>query len=204
MPHQGASSDELLFDDRTALVVVDVQNDFADPAGGLYVEGGERVVPEVNRLVAAAQAAGALVVYTQDWHPPVTPHFDVHGGTWPVHCVRGTWGAALHPDLEVVGQVVRKGTGGEDGYSGFTALDVESGEQKPTDLDALLRKRDVRRVVVAGLAEDVCVKETALDARRLGYAASVHLRATRPVELEPGDGLAAQEDMAVAGVTLLS
>ncbi|MGH3369810.1 MAG: cysteine hydrolase family protein, partial [Nocardioidaceae bacterium] len=79
----------------TALVVVDVQNDFADPAGSLYVRGGEQVVQAVNAEVEAARAAASPVVYTQDWHPPETPHFEKDGGKWPVHCVMGTWGAEL-------------------------------------------------------------------------------------------------------------
>src|SRR5918999_1313891 len=92
------------YDERTALVVVDVQNDFADPGGSLHVPGGEAVVPVVNDEVAAARAAGALVVYTQDWHPADTPHFAKDGGTWPVHCVGGTWGSDLHPRLTLDGE----------------------------------------------------------------------------------------------------
>jgi nicotinamidase/pyrazinamidase len=192
------------FDERTALVVVDVQNDFADPDGGLYVDGGERIVPVLNDLIATARGSGSLVAYTQDWHPPVTPHFETHGGTWPVHCVRDTWGAELHPDLEVTGPVVRKGTGGEDGYSGFTARDLDTGEDRQTALDTTLREHGVEHVVVVGLAQDVCVKETAIDARRLGYDTTVLLDATRPVNVSPGDEEAANEAMEAAGVELAS
>jgi len=156
------------FDPRTALVVVDVQNDFAHPEGSLYVPGGEEVVPLIGELVERALAAGATVVYTQDWHAPETPHFEEWGGRWPVHCVRGTWGAELHPDLPVEGPVVRKGTGPEDGYSGFTVQDLSTGERQATDLRAVLEERGVERVVVVGLARDVCVAATALDARRHG------------------------------------
>lgn len=190
------------FDREAALVVVDVQNDFADPGGSLYVDGGDGIVPVVNKLIAAARDAGALVVYTQDWHPPVTPHFETQGGAWPVHCVRDSWGAQLHPDLDVVGPVIRKGTGGEDGYSGFFARDVETGEDKPTGLDAMLREHGVQVVVVVGLAQDVCVKETALDARRLGHQTMVVLDATRAVNLNPGDEEAANAELTNAGVDL--
>ena len=190
------------FDERTALVVVDVQNDFADPSGSLYVEGGDAIIGTVNDLIAAAGTEGGLVAYTQDWHPPQTPHFETQGGTWPVHCVRDTWGAELHPQLDVDGPVVRKGTGGEDGYSGFTARDVTTGTDKPTGLEQLLRERGIEHVVVVGLAQDVCVKETALDARRLGFRTTVVLDATRPVDLDPGDGERANEEMARAGVAL--
>ena len=120
------------YDEHTALVVVDVQNDFADPGGSLYVREGEKVVPVINEHVEQARAKGAMIVYTQDWHPESTPHFQKDGGIWPVHCVQGTWGAELHPDLEVAGEVVRKGTGGEDGYSGFTVRDPTSGEEQQT------------------------------------------------------------------------
>src|SRR5262249_51216902 len=89
------------FEAHTALVVVDVQNDFADPKGSLYVKGGEDVVSLINTAVAAAGDAGALVVFSQDWHPPVTPHFQKDGGIWPVHCLADSWGAAFHPALEV-------------------------------------------------------------------------------------------------------
>ncbi len=116
------------YDGRTALVVVDVQNDFADPAGSLAVSGGPEVLHAVNAEIAAATAADALVVYTQDWHPADTPHFAKDGGTWPVHCVHDTWGAQLHPDLDVRGEVVRKGEHGEDGYSGFTMRDTVTGQ----------------------------------------------------------------------------
>jgi len=191
------------YDDRTALVVVDVQNDFADPKGSLYVPGAAEVVAAVNEEIEAATAAGALVVYTQDWHPPQTPHFVTDGGPWPVHCVRDTWGAQFHPDLRVVGESVRKGTGGEDGYSGFTMRDPVTGEDAPTGLDALLRSRGVERVVVTGLALDHCVLATALDAVALGYETIVPRRATAPVEVNPGDGAAAEAELEAAGARVL-
>jgi nicotinamidase/pyrazinamidase len=192
----------IAYDDRTALLIVDVQNDFADPDGGLAVQGGAEVVPAVNAEIDRAQAAGALVVYTQDWHPQVTPHFAKDGGIWPVHCVAGTWGAKLHPGLRVEGPIVRKGTEGDDGYSGFSERDPSSGEVEATALETLLRDRDIRRVVVGGLATDYCVVETVLDARRLGHPASVIASAVRPVELRPGDGERAIERMREAGAEI--
>jgi nicotinamidase/pyrazinamidase len=187
------------YDERTALLVVDVQNDFADPAGSLYVREGERVVPVANREIERAQARGALVVYTQDWHPEHTPHFQRDGGIWPVHCVAGTWGARLHPDLQVVGEVVRKGTGGEDGYSGFTVRDPQGGTEHATDLEGLLRERSIERTVVTGLATDYCVRETALDAIRLGFETVVLSDGIRAVDLRPGDGERALEAVRQAG-----
>lgn len=191
-----------MYEDRTALLVVDVQNDFADPNGALYVPGGEAVVPFVNDQIARAREAGAFVSYTQDWHPESTPHFEKDGGVWPVHCVRDTWGASFHPDLKVEGPVVRKGVGGEDGYSGFTVADPDSGETSPTRLDDLLREHAIERVVVAGLATDYCVKETTLDAARRGYHTVALREGMRAVDLKPGDGDRAIEDIRAAGVAV--
>jgi len=188
------------YDARTALVVVDVQNDFTDPAGGLAVRDALAILPEVNARVRACREAGGLVVYTQDWHPEHTPHFDTDGGPWPVHCVGGTWGAELHPLLDVVGPVVRKGVDGSDGYSGFSVRDPVSGDVSRTELGALLEQHAIERVVVVGLAGDVCVAATAEDARALGFTTIVPLTATRMVELVPGDGERAVARLVAAGV----
>jgi nicotinamidase/pyrazinamidase len=190
------------YDGTTALLVVDVQNDFADPAGSLFVGGAEDVVNAVNREVEQAAAAGALVVYTQDWHPESTPHFEKDGGVWPVHCVGDTWGAELHPGLRVEedGEIVRKGTGGEDGYSAFSLRDPESGEVSATGLDDVLRRRGTERVVIVGLATDYCVKETALDAASRSLRPTVVRDAIAAVDLEPGDGERALSEMSQAGV----
>jgi nicotinamidase/pyrazinamidase len=190
------------YDARTALVVVDLQNDFADPAGGLAVSGGDAIVPEVNAAVEAALAAGALVIATQDWHPESTPHFAKDGGVWPVHCVGGTWGAELHPAFRLPADApwVRKGQHGEDGYSGFTMRDPTTGEERPTELEGLLRDRGVERVVVCGLATDYCVRATALDASRLGFETTLLASAVAAVNLDPADGERALAEMADAGV----
>jgi nicotinamidase/pyrazinamidase len=187
------------YDPSTALVVVDVQNDFADPAGSLYVPGGDEVVSRINDEIQLATLEDAVVVYTQDWHPPSTPHFAKDGGIWPVHCVAETWGAELHPELVVAGPSVKKGSNGEDGYSGFTMRDPETGEDEPTELEGLLRERGVTTVVVAGLATDYCVLGTVLDARRLGFDTVVLSQAVAAVEVTPGDGERALAEMAEAG-----
>jgi len=189
------SESQIEFDPATALIVVDVQNDFADPTGSLYVDGGERVVTEVNNLIAAALQANSFVVFTQDWHPATTDHFK----QWPVHCVQGTWGAELHPALAARSPVVQTGVHGEDGYSGFTAHDLDRDEDVPTALEPLLRSHDVSTVVVCGLAEDYCVKETVLDARRLGFNTVVPLRATAAV----ADADAACKAMEAAGAVMV-
>ena len=188
-----------------ALLVVDVQNDFADPKGSLYVRGAENIIGRINERIREAEAAGSPVIYTQDWHPPVTAHFQKDGGIWPVHCVQGTWGAEFHADLLVLGHapIVRKGSAGEDGYSAFSVRDPLSGDVSRTKLGELLGARGVERVVIAGLATDYCVKESALDAVRLGFRSTVLTDAVRAVDLQPGDGERALAALASAGAELV-
>jgi nicotinamidase/pyrazinamidase len=187
----------------TALLVVDVQNDFADPKGSLYVQGGEEVVPIINREIDRARAARVPIVYTKDWHPEETPHFAKYGGKWPVHGVHDTWGAEFPADLEVAGEIIHKATGPEDGYSGFSVTHLPTSERRETGLEQHLRDRAVERVVIAGLTTDYCVKETALDAVRKGFETEVIAEATRPVNVEPGDGERALREVEQAGVKLV-
>ncbi|AZI58346.1 isochorismatase family protein [Nakamurella antarctica] len=187
----------------TALIVVDVQHDFADPAGSLYVQGGEDILPGVAAEIAAAEAAGGLIVYTQDWHPESTPHFAKDGGIWPVHCVIDSMGAAFAPGFPIVGPVVRKGSGPEDGYSGFSVKHLETGVVRGTELSTILDENGIMSIVVIGLAGDWCVKETAIDGVKLGYDVAVPLALTRFVELRAGDGEAAVAAMREAGVKLI-
>ncbi len=205
-PHDGSwtvHGPEGRYDPLVALVVVDLQNDFADPAGSLSVSGGAEIVPSVNQEIARALVGGAAVFYTQDWHPAHTPHFAQDGGVWPVHCVQNTWGAKLHPDLTVGGPVVQKGTHGEDGYSGFSMRNPAGGLPVPTEMGAKIAAGGAKRLVVVGLATDYCVKATALDGVRLGYETAVLLECVRAVDLEPGDGDRALDELAAAGVILV-
>jgi nicotinamidase/pyrazinamidase len=192
------------YDERTALIVTDVQNDFADPKGSLYVSGGERVVQAVNEELAAALEGGATIVYTQDWHPADTPHFEKDGGVWPVHCVAGSWGAELHPALRRLddAEIVRKGITGDDGYSAFSERDPETGEVHETALDDALDRHGIERLVVVGLATDYCVKETVLDARRRDLVTEVPAGTVAAVDLEPGDGDRAVDEMRSAGAAV--
>ena len=187
------------YDPSTALIVIDVQNDFADPEGALSVSGGAEVVPVINAHIEQALAAGGKVFYTQDWHPPSTPHFEKDGGIWPVHCVAGSWGAELHPDLRVEGPVVRKGSNGEDGYSGFSMRDPETGETAPTELHDLLEAAGIRKLVIAGLATDYCVLATGMDARAREYPTTVLASGIRAVDLADGDGERAIAELRLAG-----
>jgi nicotinamidase/pyrazinamidase len=190
------------YDSRTALLVIDMQNDFADPTGSLSVRGGDELVPRLNAEIRRAQDGGAAVIYTQDWHPLSTPHFAKDGGIWPVHCVANTWGAAFHPGLLVDGPSVYKGSNGEDGYSGFTMRDPVTGTEQPTELEAMLHERGVERVVIGGLATDYCVRATALDALDRELEVTVLTDAVAAVDREPGDGARALDEVGAAGVEL--
>ena len=193
------------YDPTTALIVADVQNDFADPDGSLSVPGADVAIPAINREIAASVGAGALIVATQDWHPEHTPHFAQDGGPWPVHCVAGTWGSELHPELALPAAAprIRKGANGEDGYSGFTMRDPSTGSDASTGLEGILRAAGIVSVVVVGLATDYCVKATALDAVRLGVRTVVLPDARAAVDLQPGDGARALEVLRAAGVNVV-
>jgi nicotinamidase/pyrazinamidase len=173
------------------LIVVDVQNDFC-PGGALAVPDGDAVIEPINRLAEQV----SFVVATRDWHPPDHLSFREQGGPWPVHCVRDTGGAQLHPNLDSsrVDAIVDAGREpADEGYSGF----------ERTDLERLLREHGVDTVHVAGLALDYCVKETALDARRAGFDVVLHRGATRPINVNAGDDERALEELRSAGVEVV-
>ena len=182
----------------TALIVVDVQNDFVHPDGNLYVVDGDLVPARVNELLDDYD----VVVYTKDFHPAETGHFEESGGPWPTHCVGGTWGAEFHDDLVVRPGAPRvyKGTEpNEDGYSGFTVA-TDDGEVA-TVLQRVLDSKGVDTVHIVGIALDVCVKATALDAVALGYDTTVIYNATAAVT--PQGRVDAVEEMIDAGVRVV-
>jgi len=180
--------------ERDCLLVVDVQNDFCD-GGALAVDGGEQVVPVINDWIRRAVAAGSPVVASRDWHPADHASFAEFGGQWPAHCVRGTQGADFHPRLALPDDavVVSKATVAErESYSAFDG----------TGLAEQLRDRSVARVIVGGLALDYCVKATVFDAIAEGFEVHLLKDATRAVEVEPGDGQRALEEMLRAGAKI--
>ena len=179
-----------------ALIIVDVQNDFC-PGGALAVPEGDRVVPVLNEYAARGQAAGIPIYASRDWHPRRTTHFAEFGGTWPVHCVQNTPGAAFHPDLRLPPgtQIITTGTGEhDDGYSGFEGHLADG-----RDLATALREAGVDRVYIGGLATDYCVQATVLSAREQGFDVVWLRDASRPVEVHPGDGARAEAAMQEAG-----
>jgi nicotinamidase/pyrazinamidase len=195
---------------RDVLIVVDVQNDFC-PGGRLAVQKGDEVVPLINELAKRFDK----VVLTQDWHPPGHQSFATsHPGSkpfdsirlpygeqtlWPDHCVQGSDGAALHKDLAIphAQLVIRKGWHQDvDSYSAF----LEADRKTRTGLDAYLRAHGVKRAFVCGLATDFCVAWTALDARKLRFAAVVIEDACRAIDMQ-GSLAAAWREMKKAGIT---
>jgi nicotinamidase/pyrazinamidase len=179
---------------KRALIVVDVQNDFC-PGGALAVANGDQVVAPLNGLMEEFLSLDEPVFKSRDWHPAQTKHFAAQGGTWPVHCVQETRGAEFHPELldDTRISIISKGTNDEDTYSAFDG----------TDLAARLREQGVEEVWVGGLATDYCVKNTVLDALREGFKVKVLANAMRPVELKPGDGERAIEEMRQKGAIII-
>jgi nicotinamidase/pyrazinamidase len=192
--------DSTMHEDRSpALLIVDVQNDFC-AGGALEVAHGNDVIPVLNRLAAHMSALGFPVYASRDWHPSTSRHFAINGGAWPVHCVAGTEGARLHPDLDLPPGtlIVTKGIGlDDDGYSDFEGEIAGRG-----GLLADLRARGVTDLIVGGLATDYCIRATALDARKEGFGVTVVTDGVRPVDVKPGDGQRALEEMKTAGVRL--
>ncbi len=190
---------------HTALLVVDVQNDFC-PGGALAVPEGDRVVPVVNAWLARARQSGWAVAFTQDWHPPYHVSFQDRGGPWPPHCVQDTWGAALAAGLEVPPDAPRFVKGYEpdvDAYSGFGGRRAEEAAPVGPRLLEWLVAEGVHRVVVMGLATDYCVAATAKDALAAGFPVVVDPRGCRAVNVHPSDGAAALAQLAEAGATVL-
>ncbi|WP_420452380.1 isochorismatase family protein [Ilumatobacter sp.] len=190
----------------TALIVVDMQNDFGHPDGSLFVTGGNSILGAVNDEIERTATGDGLVVLTQDWHPPSTPHFIDDGGTWPTHCVAGSWGAQLLDGLDPhsrAGAIVRKGTNGEDGYSAFAMREPGGDVDIPTGLAGLLRERGIEHVVVVGLATDVCVSATAMSAAEAGFSTAVLRDATRPVDAGADTAERVDAELVAAGVTVV-
>ncbi|HEY0101540.1 MAG TPA: nicotinamidase [Pyrinomonadaceae bacterium] len=178
---------------RSALILVDIQNDFC-PGGSLAVKDGDRIVPVVNEL----QKHFDLIVATKDWHPPGHASFI---SLWPPHCVQETAGAEFVEGLDTsrIARVFLKGTDPEiDSYSGF----FDNEHKRATGLGDYLQARGVNEVTIAGLATDYCVKFTALDAVMLGFETSVVVDACRGVEVNEGDTARAVAEMSAAGVKI--
>lgn len=199
---------------RTALIVVDFQNDFAHPAGSLFVAGADLILPEIDSLLASARGRGDLVVTTQDWHPADHVSFAATHGlppftpregdiAWPVHCVAGSWGAELVAGFDpsrIDHRVLKGFEPGLDSYSGFGGREF-TGAAAGRTLEEILRKAGVEEIDVAGVATEHCDRATVLDAVRLGFRVRFHAAAARPVDAAAGERAIAE--MAAAGVDIV-
>jgi len=181
----------------SALILVDIQNDFC-PGGALAVSEGDQIVPIVNQLIQEFP----LVISTQDWHPENHISFKQRGGPWPPHCVQGTQGAQLHPELktDTISYYFRKASSPDkDDYSEFAGKDEQG-----RSLDEVLKSHDVKSLYVVGLATDYCVLETVLDGLKYGYEVYAVIDAMRAVNVDPGDGERALRKMAYNGAHLVT
>ena len=179
-----------------ALLLVDVQNDFC-PGGSLAVRGADEIIPVLNKYIAQFRTQNLPIFASRDWHPPTTKHFQAYGGTWPVHCVQDTPGAAFREGLALDGvRVISKGMNPEmDSYSAFQGFDAEG-----HSLGDVLTKLGVTELFVGGLATDYCVKASAIEAYQLGFVTKFLLDGSRAVELTPGAGTRAIEELVRLGV----
>ncbi len=177
--------------EHDALLIVDVQNDFC-PGGSLPVPSGARVASVLSIAAEGFAEKGARVVATQDWHPPGHSSFAEQGGPWPPHCVQGSRGAELHPNLHLPRGAINVKKGSDpaiDAYSGF----------RDSNLEDQLKGAGVTRVFVGGLATDYCVLNTVLDALKLGFETYLLPDAIGAVDVNPGDGQRAIREMTDAG-----
>ena len=188
-------------DKSSALLIVDVQNDFC-PGGSLPVPDGDRVVPVLNRYIELFSREGLPVFASRDWHPLETSHFLAFGGIWPAHCVQGTKGAEFHPALKLppAAMIISKGMDPtRDDYSAMHGVGPDGAPFPET-----LKRLAVTRVYVGGLATDYCVKESVLAALKLGFAATLLADASRGVEIAPGDSERAVTEMRDAGAEIMT
>jgi nicotinamidase/pyrazinamidase len=184
---------------QSALLVVDVQNDFC-AGGALAVPGSDRVVDALNRHLAAAAANGLPVYASRDWHPPETSHFTTFGGEWPVHCVQHSPGADFHPSLQLPVSTIIVTKGEAVDAAGYSAFEGRTAEGRMLLAD--LRTRGVTHLYVAGLATDYCVRASVLDALDAGLQVTLLEDAIAGVDLKAGDSARAREEMHARGAML--
>jgi nicotinamidase/pyrazinamidase len=174
-----------------ALILVDVQNDFL-PGGSLAVAGGDQIIPLLNFYIALFQKNDLPIIATRDWHPDNHCSFKKYGGIWPPHCVAGTRGAEFSPQLNLPAGllIISKATNSEnDAYSGLDG----------TNLDKQLKKINIHRVWIGGLATDYCVLQSVKDFLALGYKVNLLIDAIRAVNVSPDDGINAEREMISSG-----
>lgn len=179
-----------------ALIIVDMQNDFM-PGGALPVPNALEIIPTINNYINMFKGNKAVIIATRDWHPPNHISFKSRGGPWPPHCIQGTKGAEFHPDLALPQDVLVISKAYDENieaYSGFEG----------TNLDQVLKSREVKRIFICGVATDYCVKATALDALRLGYQVFLLMDAIKGVDIPRGSIAKAIEELLNEGAILIT
>lgn len=187
-------------EEKTALIVVDVQKDFC-PGGALAAPGGDDIVPAINRHLAEARERGIAVYATRDWHPAVTTHFKQYGGAWPPHCVQESAGAQFHPELRLPPDAIVINKGDDPAQDGYSAFEGHTASGTPLLDD--LRSRQVTTLYIAGIATDYCVKTTALDAVHAGIEVRVLKDAITGIDARPGDVRRAMDEITRAGAKVV-
>ena len=180
---------------KSALLIVDVQNDFCAEDGALPVKGCTSIIPKINEYINMFTNKGLTVIASRDWHPPNHISFKDRGGPWPPHCIQGSKGAEFHPDLKLPSNVViisKAFLPDKEAYSAFDG----------TELHYILTLRGIRRLFVTGVATDYCVKASVIDALRLGYEVIVLSDAIAGVSKESSDR--ALEEMVRLGAIIAS
>jgi nicotinamidase/pyrazinamidase len=184
-----------------ALSVTDVQNDFL-PGGALGVPHGDAIISPLNRAVELFKKNGLLIFFSRDWHPPDHSSFQEEGGPWPPHCVQKTPGADFPSALKIPEGSIIISKGAQKDREQYSTLGARDSEGN-TESD-VMKKREIRRVFVAGLATDYCVLNSVKDILAEGYEVYVLTDAIRAVNVNPGDGEEALEDMVRGGAKLIT
>lgn len=184
---------------RTALLVVDVQNDFC-PGGALAVPEGDRVIPVLNGYLDFFKRRGSPVFASRDWHPRDSKHFIENGGIWPAHCVQQTRGAQFHQGLVLPDETIVISKGMADWDDGYSAMQGVTEHDTPCTM--LLKHMGVDRLCIGGLATDYCVKQTVLEALKEGFCVTLLADAVRGVEVHQGDTDRAVAEMVHAGAEM--
>ena len=186
---------------RSALLIIDVQNDFC-LGGSLAVANSDRVIDALNRYIDEAVATGVPIYASRDWHPAVTDHFQSYGGQWPVHCVAGTTGAQFHPDLRLPANTIVVTKGDRENSPGYSAFEGRTADGM--SFREHLQKHRIARLVVGGLATDYCVRHSVLDALADGFATLVLEDAIAGVDVSAGDSARALDEMRQRGAVVAS
>lgn len=180
-----------MLDDGSALIIVDMQNDFM-PGGSLPVPDADKIIPIINKYIEIFMAKGLPIFASRDWHPPNHISFKQRGGVWPVHCVRNTLGAKFHPDLKLPRSAIVISKATDPNREAYSAFDR-------TELADRLREKNIKRVFIAGVATDYCVKNTALDALENGFEVILLEDATKGL----ANSVSAIEEMKAKGVKMM-